>query len=124
MLPQGDGTHVTWVMYGSRELHVPAGPGVHEPGQHDRQGFRSRSRQAEDAHGEMSATTIQSRTRRSTPVMRRRAGTHDGPRTSSAPLTRCAASGERKRTIRQTDRPKERVMQINPYLFYNGNCEE
>jgi uncharacterized protein YndB with AHSA1/START domain len=49
MLPQGDGTHVTW----SRPLHDQADPGLHESGQHDRKGFRSRSRQPEDDHREV-----------------------------------------------------------------------
>ncbi len=70
MLPQGDGTHVTWLMHGPAPLHDQADPGVHESGQYDRQGFRSRSRQysknAQPGESERSLTVANLRvTRRS-----------------------------------------------------------
>ena len=42
MLPQGDATNVTWLMHGPATLHDQGDAGVHQPGQDDRQGFRSR----------------------------------------------------------------------------------
>ena len=71
----------------SCELHVQADPGVHQPGQHDRQGFRSRSRQPEEGGREI--------------IDRYRGG-----------------------ALSEIRVPEEQAMQINPYLFYNGNCEE
>ena len=39
MLPQGDATSVTWLMHGPAPFMSKADAGVHQPGQHDRQGF-------------------------------------------------------------------------------------
>jgi hypothetical protein len=41
MLPQGDGTHVTWADAWSRTLLDQADPGLHESGQHDRKDFEA-----------------------------------------------------------------------------------
>jgi len=46
----------------------------------------------------------------------------NGPRISSASL-RAAQHPGHVETQRVNRQPKEQAMQVNPYLFYNGNCE-
>ena len=58
MLPQGGATNVHWVMRGPVAVHLEGDAGLHQLRQDDRQGFRDRPRQHEDAHRESEARTV------------------------------------------------------------------